>query len=53
MKAFLLSLVAMVVLTAVAAFGLQVVSVPSSDLYSESGNVRLSPQDSSIADKRS
>ena len=53
MKAFLFSLVALVALTAVAAVGLQVVTVPSSDLYSQSGNVRLSPEDSSIAGKRS
>jgi hypothetical protein len=41
MKAFLLSLVLLAAITAAAAVGLNLVSVPSQDMYSERSNVRL------------
>lgn len=41
MRAFILSLVALVVITVAAAFSLQLVSMPSSSTFSERPNVRL------------
>ena len=41
MKAFVLSLVALAVITAVAAAGLQLLPMSASDVYSEKPNVRL------------
>jgi hypothetical protein len=41
MKAFLISLVLLVVITAAAAVALNFVAVPSQDMYSERSNVRL------------
>lgn len=41
MKAFLLSLVALVVISAIAAVGLSMLEISSSENSSQSGNVRL------------
>ena len=41
MKAFLLSLVLLAVITAAAGVGLNLLTVPSQEMYSERSNVRL------------
>jgi hypothetical protein len=41
MRAFILSVVALVAITVAAAVGLQMIAMPSSDLFSERPNVRL------------